>query len=51
MELILKREKGTLIRHFKREWQTKWVPAILKFAESYTKKSSAAIEVRDYGKC
>ena len=51
MELILKREKGTLLRCFKAEWQTKWVPAIMiiKFAESYTKKSSAAVDVRDYG--
>lgn len=49
MELILKREKGTLLRHFKAEWQTKWVPAIIKFAESYTKKSSAAVDVRDSG--
>ena len=49
MELILKKEKSTLIRHFKREWQTKWVTAIIVFAESYTKKSSAAVEVRDYG--
>ena len=47
--LILKREKGTLLRCFKAEWQTKWVPAIIKFAESYTKKSSAAVDVRDYG--
>jgi hypothetical protein len=49
MELILKREKGTLLRHFKAEWQTKWVPAIIKCAESYTKKSIAAVDARDYG--
>ena len=48
MELILKKEKGILIRHFKREWQTKWVPAIIKFVESY--KSSAAVEIKHYGK-
>ena len=50
MELILKKDKGWLIRHFKQEWQTKWVPVIITFAESYTRKSKAAIDVQDYGK-
>ena len=31
------------------EWQTKWVTVIIKFAESYTNKSSAAVDVGDYG--
>ena len=50
MELILKKEKGFLLRYFKHEWQTKWVPIIIKFAESYTKKTKAAVTVQDYGK-
>lgn len=50
MELILKKEKGFLLRHFKQEWKTKWVPVIIKFAESYTKKSKDAVRVQDYGK-
>lgn len=49
MELILQKEKGFLVRHFKQEWQTKWVPVIIKFAESYTKKSKNAVNIQDYG--
>ena len=47
MELILKREKGSLLLHFQHEWQTKWVPVIVKFSQTYSKKSLAAITFDD----
>ena len=50
MELILKKEKGFLVRHFKQEWQTKYVPVIIEFAGTYTKRSKEAVEVQDYGR-
>ena len=49
MELILKKERGFLLRNFTQEWQTKWVPLIIKFAESYTNKSKDAVKIQDYG--
>lgn len=38
MELILRKEKGSLLLHFQCEWQIKWVPAILRFGETYSNK-------------
>ena len=47
MELILKREEHSAPTL--QVGMAKGVPAIIKFAESYTKKSSSAVDVRDYG--
>ena len=48
MELVLHEEKGSLLLRFQREWQTKWVPAILQFGETYSKKCSVVDD--DYSK-